>query len=100
MERLQLSDGSDIDEDLWTSPKKVAPSSPQRNGLSRNKEMSYEEKHAREEALRRELESVRKVNESIEGILESLDKARDSMKVQHELALISFSTQSGILKFL
>lgn len=90
MERLQLSDGSDVDEDLWTSPKKPQPSSQQTNASSRNREMSYEEKGAHEEALRRELESVRKVNEAIEGIIESLDKARNSMKVQHGHALDCF----------
>jgi DASH complex subunit Duo1 len=82
-ERHQQFDQSDIDEDLWTSPTKTArrQQPPQKNTLSRTRDASRENKDAREEALRKELESVRKINEAIEGAIESLAKARNSMKV-------------------
>jgi hypothetical protein len=85
IEDNQVLDQSDVDEDLWGSQSQSGQISPQRNAQSRNKETSYKkhEKHdAREEALRRELQSVRKVNEAIEGAIESLAKARNSMKVR------------------
>jgi DASH complex subunit Duo1 len=80
-ENVHLSDDSDIDEDLWGSPSKAKPHTPHTNTQSRQKETSYEKQNAREEALRRELESVRRVNEAIEGAIESLAKAKNSMKV-------------------
>ncbi|KAH7552760.1 galactokinase [Bipolaris maydis] len=45
----------------------------------RAKESHYTAEEAREEALRRELESIRNVNKVIEGVIESLQKAKDNM---------------------
>ena len=50
-------------------------------GPLRGGESKYENQQSREEALRRELESVRAVNEAIEGVIESLDRAKSSMRV-------------------
>jgi DASH complex subunit Duo1 len=50
--------------------------------------MSHDEQNAQDEALRRELHSVRKVNEAIEGAIESLAKARNSMKVSPQCSRV------------
>lgn len=50
------------------------------HGTSGSKSASEAEK-SREEALRQELASVKKVNEAIEGVLQSLEKAKANMKV-------------------
>jgi hypothetical protein len=80
-EKLHLSDESDIDEDLWASPSKPKSQPPPSNTQSRNRETSHGKQDTREEALQKELESVRIVNEAIEGAIESLAKAKNSMKV-------------------
>ena len=86
-EQLHRSDNSDIDEDLWALPPKSKPKpkpvgrAPQPNPQPRTAEPMQERQTAHEEALRRELQSVRKVNEAIEGAIESLAKAKNSMKV-------------------
>lgn len=60
---------------LWDSPVKASQDKPR---------STYEQQEAREQELRRELESVRRVNEAIEGVIESLGKAKDNIKVaQH-----------------
>ncbi len=79
-------DELDIDDDLWGSPsksKRVPPAS-QKNGQPHKTEASHEKQHVREEELRQELHTVRKVNEAIEGAIENLAKARNSMKVRHQ----------------
>jgi len=50
------------------------------HGTSGSKSPSEADK-SREEALRQELASVKKVNEAIEGVLQSLEKAKANMKV-------------------
>lgn len=50
----------------------------------RAKESHYTAEEAREEALRRELESIRNVNKVIEGVIESLQKAKDNMAVRNK----------------
>lgn len=47
----------------------------------RAKESHYTAEEAREETLRRELESIRNVNKVIEGVIESLQKAKENMAV-------------------
>ena len=75
----------DIDESLWDSPPKPAydhkqpPKAPARQPTTTRP--TYQEQAAREESLRQELESVRRVNETIEGVIQSLAKAKDNMKV-------------------
>ena len=81
----------DLDEDLWASPsKQTSKKSSHRaqsstSGLgsseSRHEETTFEREEARNEALKRELDSVRKVNTAIEGVIETLKKAKDNMKV-------------------
>jgi hypothetical protein len=51
-------------------------------GKPRIKESHYSAEESREDALRRELESVRNVNKVIEGVVESLDKAKNNMAVR------------------
>ena len=64
------------------SPSKVKARPQSRNASrGRDTKKSPEAEKTREEVLRQELASVRKVNEAIEGILESLQKAKANMKV-------------------
>lgn len=64
------------------SPSKVKTQSHSRNASrSRNAKKSPEAEKTREDVLRQELASVRKVNEAIEGVLGSLQKAKSNMKV-------------------
>lgn len=94
-------DELDIDDDLWGSPsksKRVLQAS-QKNAQPRNTDTTHEKQDVREEGLRRELQTVRKVNEAIEGAIENLAKARNSMKVRHQpiqwtLGLTAFSHQT------
>jgi DASH complex subunit Duo1 len=88
MERQHSPDHLDIDEDLWTSPSKSKPPPPQKNPQLHSRKMSHDEQNAQDEALRRELHSVRKVNEAIEGAIESLAKARNSMKVSPQCSRV------------
>ena len=90
VEKLQLSD--EDTEDLWASPSKVNGNAKAgsrsydaelETSHSRNGASSYNEEESRDGALRRELESVRKVNEALEGVLESLDRAKDNMEASH-----------------
>ena len=75
-----LSDRSDADGDLWTSPSK-SKLPPQRNARPQTLGICHNKQNARDEALRRELESVRHINKTIEATIESLVKARSSMEV-------------------
>lgn len=87
-EKLHLSD-EELDEDLWASPSRAtskksshgAKSSVSGFGSSdsRHEETAFEKEESRTEALRKELESVRKVNSAIEGVIESLTKAKANM---------------------
>ncbi|KEF60907.1 uncharacterized protein A1O9_02471 [Exophiala aquamarina CBS 119918] len=56
---------------LWDSPVKSGQG---------NLRPTYEQQEAREQELRHELESVRRVNEAIEGVIESLGKAKNNIK--------------------
>ncbi len=93
-DRQELSDQSDIDEDLWTSASKSKPQLPRMNAQLRNRETSHGKQDARDEALRKELQIVRKVNEAIEGAIGSLAKARNSMKVTSSLQSTQLLTVS------
>ena len=68
---LSQEDQND-ESSLWDSPVK--------SGQDKLRP-TYEQLEAREQELRRELESVRRVNEAIEGVIESLTKAKDNTKV-------------------
>jgi hypothetical protein len=81
IDELRLIDEPDVDEDLWASPSKAKPLPPKKNVRPRNRDIPNEKQDACEEALRRELQSVRKVNEAVEEAIESLSRARNSMKV-------------------
>ena len=80
-----------MDDDSWTSPSKENEGStsnvaeevgpPAGKTFQRNGDFKYEKQESKDEALRNELESVRKVNEAIEGVIESLNKAKSSMNV-------------------
>ena len=90
-EKLQLSD-DEIDEHLWASPSKAtskkssqgakSSSSGFGSSESRIEETAFEKEEIRNESLRRELESVRKVNAAIEGVIESLKRAKENMNVR------------------
>lgn len=72
------------------SPSRVKSRPPSRGanhgpGPSGTQSTSNSDK-SRDEALRQELASVKKVNEAIEGVLQSLEKAKANMKVSREEA--------------
>lgn len=73
------------DDDLSMLEDEQSPSEVRVRPQSRhaNQDLSSAEaQKSREEGLRQELASVKKVNEAIEGVLASLDKAKSNMKVQ------------------
>lgn len=80
-----------MEDDLWTSPSKdnedskinglEDPASGAGRSHSRSGDSKFEKQASKDELLRNELESVRKVNDAIEGVIESLDKAKSSMSV-------------------
>lgn len=80
LEGQEPSHRSDADEDLSMSPAKSKPPQ-QRNVEPPNRGNYHNKQNARDEALRRELESVRQVNKAIETAIGSLAKARNSMEV-------------------
>jgi DASH complex subunit Duo1 len=73
----------DIDESLWDSPMKPAqkPTQEHSSKTGAPSKPKYQDQEVREQALRQELASMRKVNETIEGVIQSLDKAKTNMKV-------------------
>ena len=88
--KLNLSD--DESEVLWASPSKKSskPQAPansnaqdsnMQSSQSRHGESRYGGEEAREEALQKELQSVRNINQVIEGVIESLDRAKTNMEV-------------------
>ena len=85
MERdLSIFHEQDAEDSLLDSPPKPTQEKAQSVRTERHPSSSrptYEQQQAREEELRRELESVRNVNDAIEGVIESLGKAKDNMKV-------------------
>ena len=73
----------DLDESLLDSPARLPPK-PNRQQSGKTAQAprpSYEDQQTRDQSLRQELASVRKVNETIEGVIQSLDKAKTNMKV-------------------
>ena len=78
----------DSDDSLWDSPEKPA-ARPKTNGaLMAAKtpsvgKLTYEQTTSREEQLRQELASVRKVNETIESLVSSLERAKSNIKAGH-----------------
>ena len=85
----------DIDESLWDSPAKPTHDQWQSpKGTAKHPttaKPTYQEQQAREDSLRQELESVRRVNETIEGVIQSLAKAKDNMKVNALFLILSCS---------
>lgn len=87
--KLDLSD--DENEDLRASPTRVTTKPPPdsrsanvgnaTSSTSLPSQSRYDAEHAREEALRRELEGVRSINEVIEGVVSSLERAKGNMDV-------------------
>ena len=79
----KILDEDDIDESLWDSPAKPAPTSnkQQSGNAAQSSKPTHENQEGRDQALRQELANVRKVNETIEGVIQSLDKAKTNMKV-------------------
>ena len=68
-----------------------APSEVRARPLNRHASQSIsssEAQKSREESLRQELASVKKVNEAIEGLLASLEKAKVNMKVRINSTLL------------
>lgn len=79
-------------DDLWSSPLKEQSTSQKRktgdagpeagkSNLRDDRDSRQEKQESKDDALRKELVSVRKVNEAIEGVIQSLDKAKTSMSV-------------------
>ena len=78
-------------DDPWGSPSQVdmqAASQAEEEHIrtnarphSRSGDSKFAQEQSKEQALRNELEGVRRVNEVIEGVIESLDKAKSSMGV-------------------
>ena len=83
---LRLDDSDP--EDLFDSPEQHTRQGTTANGSaadptpSRNQQSRYSNEEAREEALRKELESVRGINKVIEDVVSSLQKTRDNMDVR------------------
>lgn len=88
----EMSVSDEENEDLWASPSKKptkpeGPSNPKaqdsnmQSSQSRHDESRYGNEEAREEALKKELQSVRNINQVIEGVIESLDRAKSNMEV-------------------
>jgi len=86
---LSLSDSDP--EDLFASPSRASkpkskPSKPSDSNAPRNPdanagESKYDAEQARDDALRKELESVKSINAVIEGVVESLGTATGNMDV-------------------
>lgn len=86
---MDLSD--EENEDLWASPSRATNNSSSKSNsksldssntsASLPGESRYDAEHAREEALQKELESVRRINEVIEGVISSLERAKGNMDV-------------------
>ncbi|KAL2266091.1 hypothetical protein VTJ83DRAFT_5443 [Remersonia thermophila] len=74
--------GSDHDEDLsFASPQTPVP------GRAKNpagSEGRFDTDEAREAALRKELEGIRKINEVIEGFIGTLERAKGNMNTVHK----------------
>ena len=78
----------DVDDSIWDSPVKPTQKSKEQPFKSAQpSKPSHEDQEAREQALRQELASVRKVNETIEGVIENLKKAKQNMGVGSTLYL-------------
>jgi hypothetical protein len=73
-------------DDLNSSDHEDAFASPPNPGSGRSKtpvnhSSRFDTEEAREAALRKELEGVRKVNEVIEGVIGTLERAKGNMGV-------------------
>jgi hypothetical protein len=72
-------DSSDHEgEDTFVSPPESAPG---RSKTPTNHSSRFDTEEAREAALRKELEGVRKINEVIEGVIGTLERAKGNMGV-------------------
>jgi len=74
-------DSFQLDIEQSPSRAKSRPQSRGANHATSDSKSKQEAEKSREEALRQELASVKKVNEAIEGVLQSLEKAKANMKV-------------------
>jgi hypothetical protein len=83
-----LLEDEGIDDSIWDSPVKMQDDRSQNPQAANNKSNfgrpTLQEQQEQDETLRRELDSVRKVNQAIEGVIESLGKAKDNMKVRKQ----------------
>lgn len=98
----------DLDEDLWASPSKTtskksshgAQSSISGFGSSesRHEETAFERDEARNEALKKELENVRKANTAIEGVIATLKKANENMGVRNARRLLPIQSLTAFFR--
>ena len=65
-------------EDTFASPSNPAPG---RSKTPTNQGSRFDTDEAREAALRKELDGVRKINEVIEGVIGTLERAKGNMGV-------------------
>ena len=70
------------DSDVFSSPSKGRSSEGEEPKQPSNQDAPFDAEEAREVALRRELEGVRKINEAIEGVIGTLERARENMGVR------------------
>ena len=77
------------DSDVFSSPGKGGAAAGQHPTTPANQNAPFDAEEAREAALRRELEGVRKINEAVEGVIATLERARDNMGVRRPTFLLS-----------
>ena len=69
------------ESELFSSPSK-AEHEEQQPRTPTNQNAPFDAEEAREAALQKELEGVRKINEAIEGVIETLERAKGNMNVR------------------
>lgn len=67
-------------EDPFAAPEPSKPA-PGRSKTPTNQNSRFDTGEAREAALRKELEGIRKINEVIEGVIGTLERAKGNMGV-------------------
>ena len=77
-----VPDSAMDDSDVFSSPTRSGPAAGQQSGQPANQNARFDAEEAREAALRRELEGVRKINEAVEGVIGTLERARGNMGVR------------------
>jgi hypothetical protein len=75
-------DSSDHEEDSFAAPSTPPPHGRSKTPTQPQQQSSrFDTDEAREAALRKELDGVRKINEVIEGVLGTLERAKGNMGV-------------------